>query len=179
MTVLNDLLPPLKPWGLANATPSICPQVLRSCIHPRKEIDWERPAKQRREKKLLSVLNVDQCVNGVKLATNASPHVKPEEWMGELDEPDGQDNWPYETFWPSFSTGCWDRASFYVLNHVTVCVCEFVSVTAYVPCVSPHLQGSWRRKLGHRRLPNARVNYCPHQMPVQQDIHLHRVSTAS
>lgn len=80
---------------------------------------------------------------------------------------------------PSFSNPFWDGASrvkpcdsFFVvyLSH-SHCLCPL--------CVSPHLQGSWRRKLGHRRLPNAHVNYCPHQMPVQQDIHLHRVSAAS
>ena len=66
-----------------------------------------------------------------------------------------------------------------------MCVCVFVVGAYSTPpdchrshCLS-HLQGSRSRKLGHRRLPNTRVNRRPHQMSVQQDLHLRRVSAAS
>lgn len=143
------------------------------------------------------VLNTDPSLNRVTLASNAcrvkepvsvreswSLHIKPIEWMGELGELGGRGSVPSETFCPPFNSRYKDGASY---THVKSCDgffsffwCVFVSQSLLMSlCVPPHLQGSWRRKLGHRRLPNAHVNYCPHQMPVQQDIHLHRVSAAS
>ena len=42
-----------------------------------------------------------------------------------------------------------------------------------------NLQGSRCRELGQGRLPDGRVYPRPHQMPVQQDLHLRRASAAS
>lgn len=54
-------------------------------------------------------------------------------------------------------------------------VCVFVCVVAI-----PYQQRGWRRKLGRRELPNAPIaGSLPHQMSVQQAVHLCSVSAES
>lgn len=102
--------------------------------------------------------------------------------MGELGELDGEESLLPETFCPPFTPHPIEfklPIDVFLDSFFFSVACYCLTLAAYIPCASPHLQGSWRGKLGHRRLPNARVNHCPHQMPVQQDIHLRRVSAAS